>query len=61
MPRNSGASSFFAFEWDGTTSRGAVPDGTYVVRISVLKALGNVWDPAHNEFWVAPPVTIDRP
>lgn len=65
LPRNSGANSFFAFEWDGEVVRGGasspLPNGTYIVRISVLKALGDVWDPAHTEYWVAPLVTIARP
>jgi hypothetical protein len=65
LPRNSGANGFFAFDWNGEVVRGGasspLADGSYIVRLSVLKALGDVWDPAHTEYWVAPVVTIDRP
>ncbi len=65
--RNSTSSSFFAFVWDGTTFSGSgkktftVPDGQYIVTLSVLKALGEEHNPAHTEVWESPLVTIDRP
>jgi minor extracellular serine protease Vpr len=63
--RNSTATSFFAIAWDGTTFSGnktyAVPDGQYVIRLSVLKALGDDDNPAHWETWTSPVITIDRP
>ncbi|TAK55837.1 MAG: peptidase S8 [Gammaproteobacteria bacterium] len=68
--RNSASTSFFAFAWDGTTFTGkgkngsqwrTVPDGQYVVKISVLKALGDENNPAHWESWTSPVITIDRP
>lgn len=68
--RNSTPGGFFAFSWDGTTFKGkasnpsqilTVPDGQYVVRLSVLKALGNASNPAHWETWTSPVVTIARP
>ena len=65
MPRNSVATSFFAFPWDGKTSNGNrtqnVPDGQYVIRLSALKALGDQTNPAHWETWTSPVITIDRP
>jgi subtilisin family serine protease len=66
MPRNSSATGFFAFAWDGTTSVAGkkvfiVPDGQYVVKLSVLKALGNPFNPAHWETWTSPVITLDRP
>jgi subtilisin family serine protease len=66
MPRNSTTASFFAFTWDGTTSVAGkkvftVPDGQYVVKLSVLKALGNPFNPAHWETWISPVITLDRP
>ena len=70
MPRNSTAGGFFAFAWDGTrfhnNGRGndfvkVVPDGDYVVRLSVLKALGDPSNPDHWETWESPVITIDRP
>jgi minor extracellular serine protease Vpr len=68
--RNSTPGGFFAFSWDGTTFKGnaaspseilTVPDGQYVVKLSVLKALGDASNPAHWEIWNSSVVTIDRP
>jgi hypothetical protein len=63
--RNSTATSFFTFAWDGTTTAGnksyVAPDGQYVAKLSVLKALGDANNPAHWETWTSPVITIDRP
>jgi subtilisin family serine protease len=65
--RNTSPTGFFAFAWDGTTFNNVggpistVPDGEYVVQISVHKALGEVGNPAHVETWESPLITIDRP
>jgi hypothetical protein len=68
--RNSTPGGFFALSWDGTTFKGnasnpsqilTVPDGQYIVTMSVLKALGDQHDPAHTETWTSPVITIDRP
>ena len=69
LPRNSTATSFFTFPWDGTRlhSEGnklkvkEVPDGQYVVVVKALKALGDANNPAHWETWTSPVVTLDRP
>jgi subtilisin family serine protease len=65
LPRNSATTSFFAFPFDGTTVAGkktyTVPDGTYYAVISVLKANGDVNNPAHWETWTSPLFGIDRP
>ena len=70
VTRNSTPGGFFAQPWDGITFRGnpgnplgvkAVPNGQYVVRISVLKALGDSSNPAHTETWTSPVITIARP
>lgn len=65
LPRNSGATSFFAFPFDGTTVSGTrtytVPDGTYYAVLSVLKANGDASNPAHWETWTSPLFVIDRP
>jgi hypothetical protein len=65
MPRNSTSTSFFALPWDGVTVAGVrqvgLPDGDYVAKLSVLKALGNSSNPAHWENWTSPVITIDRP
>ena len=68
--RNSTATGIFAFAWDGTTFSGkgkntsqwtTAPNGNYVVKLSVLKALGDEANPAHWETWTSPVVTIARP
>ncbi|MEX1994596.1 MAG: S8 family serine peptidase [Steroidobacteraceae bacterium] len=70
VTRNSTATGFFAFAWDGTTFTGkgknahqhyTVPNGQYIVKLSVLKALGDDNNPAHWETWTSPVVTIARP
>jgi hypothetical protein len=65
LPRNSAATSFFAFPFDGTTFAGkktyTVPDGTYYAVISVLKANGDPYNPVHWEPWTSPLFVIDRP
>ncbi len=63
--RNSGANSWFTLSWDGITTSGnknyTVPDGQYIVRMTVRKALGDSSNPAHSETWTSPVITIDRP
>ncbi len=70
--RNTSAGGFFAFEFDGNTFRlggpldgppklFTVPDGDYVVTLSVLKALGDRTNPADFEIWTSPVFKIDRP
>ncbi len=70
VTRNSTPGGFFAFTWDGSTFTGkgknasqwyTVPDGQYVVKVSVLKALGDENNPAHWETWTSPVITIARP
>ena len=65
FPRNSGASSFFATGWDGTTAHGqhplTVPNGVYVIQLTMKKALGDDNNPAHWESWTSPAITIARP
>ena len=70
VTRNSTPGGFFPFEWNGDTFRGdaedpkktfTVPNGSYVVKVSVLKALGDRHDPTHWETWTSPVVTIARP
>lgn len=63
--RNSGATSFFTLSWDGTTTHGrqtqTVPNGRYVLKLTVVKALGDGSNPADTETWTSPVVTIARP
>jgi minor extracellular serine protease Vpr len=66
--RNSTATGFFDLPWDGTTTIGAknglkaltVPAGQYVLRVSVLKALGDETNPAHWETWTSPAFHVVR-
>jgi minor extracellular serine protease Vpr len=63
--RNTLANSFWGFAFDGTTTNGrrqnVVPNGNYVVRLTVLKAGGDESNPAHVETWTSPVITIARP
>lgn len=65
MPRNSDIDYFFHFLWDGLTMKGKkvieVPDGQYVIVLSVQKALGEDDNPAHWETWTSEEFTIKRP
>jgi hypothetical protein len=68
--RNGTPGGFSEFPWDGNTFQGKgknpnqtiqVPNGSYVVKVSVLKALGDENNPAHWETWTSPTITIARP
>ena len=65
LDRDTGTENFSLFFWDGTTTAGkktyTLPDGQYIVRLSLLKALGDTTNPAHWETWTSPVITIDRP
>lgn len=66
LPRSSTATAFSAFQWDGRVVRGdsapiTVPNGQYVIKVEVLKALGDETNPAHWETWTTPVITIARP
>lgn len=59
--RASTPGGFFTYAWDGSTSMGVQPNGTYTLRLSVLKANGNSATPADWEIWNSATVTIARP
>ena len=65
--RNAASNGVFLFPWDGTTTTRSgrrvfeVPDGTYRIELSVLKALGDRDNPAHVERWSSPEITLARP
>ena len=65
LGRNSTENSVNSYVWDGTTMNGkktnVVPDGAYIVEISVQKALGEDNNPDHWETWTSPVITIARP
>jgi minor extracellular serine protease Vpr len=70
LGRNSAATTFFEFDWDGTRAqdnglgngdhRKAVPNGRYILKLSVLKALGDAGNSADSETFTTPPITLDR-
>jgi subtilisin family serine protease len=70
VTRNSTPGGFFAFTWDGTTFTGkgtapkklfTAPNGSYLVKLSVLKANGDENNLADWETWTSPVVTLARP
>ena len=71
LGRNSAATTFFEFDWDGTRStdngvgngdhRKVLPNGRYILRLSVLKALGDAGNAADWESFTTPPITLAHP
>jgi minor extracellular serine protease Vpr len=65
MIRNSTSTGYYEFVWDGTTLKSnrayVAPNGQYIVKLSILKALGNTNNPADWETWSSPVLTIARP
>ena len=65
LSRNSTANSFFSLGWDGSTANGrrlnVVPNGDYIMVLSIQKALADDNNPAHWERWTSPQFTIARP
>jgi minor extracellular serine protease Vpr len=65
LGRNSTSTAFNAYAFDGITTNGnrqnTVPNGVYIIELSVLKALGDSNNPAHWETWTSPAFTIARP
>ena len=65
VSRNAAPNGFSVARWDGITYNGGqyqlVPNGQYVVKLSVKKALGDDDNPAHWESWTSPVITIARP
>ena len=65
MVRNSTTTGYYGFAWDGTTTLSGklytAPNGQYIVKMSILKALGNAKNPADWETWSSQAITIARP
>ena len=67
LARNSTSTGVTAYPFSGQTTGAngkkffTVPDGTYVFRISILKAAGSNSNPAHTETLTTSQFTIDRP
>ncbi|MDC3982921.1 S8 family serine peptidase [Polyangium jinanense] len=63
--RNADPTGTYSFAWNGTTTIGknvvTVPNGNYVMKMSVLKALGDANNPAHWETWTSPSFKVERP
>jgi subtilisin family serine protease len=61
---SSTSSAYSAYSWDGTTTAGKkvylVPNGQYIIVMSLLKPLGDENNPAHWETWTSPWITIQR-
>lgn len=49
------------FGWDGKLKNGAAPNGTYQLRLKVLKALGDESNPKHTETYTSQKFTVKRP
>jgi hypothetical protein len=64
MGRSDRATTTSDLRWDGTLTQGGrsepIGDGTYLLRLTVLRAGGDQANPAHLETWTSPPVTIQR-
>lgn len=65
FPQNRTDIAVSTFEWRGTTLLNKkivkVPNGTYVLELSALKALGDTNNPADWEVWTSPVVTLNHP
>lgn len=67
IPRNSTTTGFYYWTFDGTTwtpnlkKAFTVPNGSYIITVRALKALGNPDNPADWETWTSPVFTIARP
>ncbi|MEP6811795.1 MAG: S8 family serine peptidase [Actinomycetota bacterium] len=68
LPRNSTATGFFTFAWDGSRAqdngndkRKVAPNGTYMLKMSVLKPLGDPANDADWETFTSPAFNIARP
>lgn len=59
------ANATFTFGWNGTTVLDKrvveVPNGKYLIKLSVRKALGVASNPADWEVWTSPVVTLNHP
>lgn len=67
LPRNSTATGFFDFAWAGITFTPSgkqafvVPNGSYIINVRALKALGNPDNPSDWQTWTSPVFSIARP
>ena len=59
LARSGTAGSFEPITWNGEVDGETVADGTYILEVRVLKALGDPADPEHTETWTSPAFTIE--
>ena len=60
--RNAGPDSFYALPWDGRDRRDSVvPQGDYVLELSVLRPMGNESNPDHWDTWTSGVITVQYP
>src|SRR5690606_37835349 len=59
LARSGTAGSFEPITWNGEVDGETVADGTYILEVQVLKALGDPADPEHTETWTSPAFTIE--
>jgi minor extracellular serine protease Vpr len=53
------AGAIESFQWDGTNDKGRqLPPGTYVLRMMVLRPLGDPLNPAHWDTWISGPINL---
>jgi hypothetical protein len=64
-PSNTGTTARSSYSWNGTATlnkkTSLVSNGQYVLKLSVLKAMGTETNPAHWETWTSPVITINHP
>ena len=60
-----GSTATSTLGWNGTTVLNKkitkVPNGSYVIKLSALKALGDTKNPADWEVWTSPVITLNHP
>ena len=65
LPHNSTSTAFFSFAWDGsvgpTGARTQLANGEYMLKLTLVRALGDPSNPAHLETATFASVNIQRP
>ncbi|AKT37265.1 S8 family serine peptidase [Chondromyces crocatus] len=63
--QNAAATDYSYYSWNGTTTLNKksvkVPNGRYIIKMKLLRALGDENNPAHWDNWTSPVITINRP
>lgn len=61
LPRSQTQTGAFLFTWDGMLNGSLAANGSYKIKFSILKALGDEANPAHTETWTSPAFTVNHP